>query len=137
MPKIPEGKVRIDVYINEEIFNKLMQLAKMKYRRLHGALSREVEEALNYWIQKHELEAHTQTLTDPETPRLIKNLELIMKRLKQLGFFRNDRISINDWIRACSETVGSDKRTWKKYLNYAIQYQYLKTDMYSTYIILK
>lgn len=114
-----------------------MELIKMKYKRFHGAISYEVNEALEYWIQKHLAEAHTQTLTDPETPRLIKNLELIMKRLKQLGFFRNDRISINDWIKACSETVGSDKRTWKKYLNYAIQYQYLKPDMFSTYTILK
>jgi hypothetical protein len=137
MPKIPENKVRIEALIKKETFNKLMELIKTKYQRPHGAISYEVEEALDFWIQKHLAEAHTQTLTDPETPYTIKSLELIMKKLKQLGFFRGNRISINEWKRACAETVGGDKRTWKKYLDYAIQLEYLKPEQFSTYTILK
>jgi len=46
MPKVPKGKVRLDVYISRDLYKKLKELVVAKHELLHGALSYEVEQAL-------------------------------------------------------------------------------------------
>ncbi len=124
MPKIPKGKKRLEVLIDEETYNKLMELIKIKYQRTHGALSIEVNDALAHWLLEQSAVAHTKAHTNPGLPRLQQNLDMIIRKLKELGFFL--QFTLSDWIKACSLTVGSDKRTWRKYLNYAIMFGRIK-----------
>ena len=52
MPKMPQGKKGLYVYISEEVWEKLISLVKRKYDGLRG-LSQEVEEAIKEWLEKH------------------------------------------------------------------------------------
>jgi len=37
MPKVPKGKVRLDVYISGDLYKKLKELVVAKHKLLHGA----------------------------------------------------------------------------------------------------
>ena len=53
MPKIPKGKVQILVYVSEEVANKLHEYIRRKYpRSTHGALSSEVQKAIEHWLSE-------------------------------------------------------------------------------------
>jgi hypothetical protein len=124
MTKIPKGKKGIYVLINEEVYNKLMNLIKIKYNRLHGALSAEVEEALEFWLRVQSSSAETNAYISPVAPKVHRGLERIFKVLRELGFFY--QFTLNDWIKACAITVGHDPRTYKKYLKYALMFNKIK-----------
>ena len=120
MPKIPKGKKGLYVLVDEDVYNKLMDLIKMKYNKLHGVLSVEVNDALAHWINEQTPLTHTRAHINPGIPRIQQNLDTIIRKLKELGFFL--QFTLSDWIKACALTVGSDRRTWKKYLDYALKF---------------
>ena len=124
MPNVPRGKKFIQVYISEEIYNKLIDIIKTKYSKLHGALSKEVEEALKLWLRVQSSAAETNAYIFPVAPKVHRGLEKIFKALKELGFFH--QFTLNDWIKACAMTVGHDPRTYKKYLKYALMFNKIK-----------
>jgi hypothetical protein len=51
MPRLPKGKVQLNIYLDEELAKKLRSVVKAKYESLRG-LSREVELALRAWLEK-------------------------------------------------------------------------------------
>jgi hypothetical protein len=52
MPRLPKGKVQLNIYLDEELVKKLRSVVKAKYENLRGGLSREVELALRAWLEK-------------------------------------------------------------------------------------
>jgi hypothetical protein len=57
-------------------------------------------------------------------PRLQQKLDIIIRKLRDMGFLV--QFTLNDWIKACAMTVGYDKRTWRKYLDYALKLHRVK-----------
>jgi hypothetical protein len=52
MPRLPKGKVLLQVYVSEDLAKKLKSVVKEKYESLRGGLSQEVEQALRAWVEK-------------------------------------------------------------------------------------
>jgi hypothetical protein len=52
MPRLPKGKVLLQVYVSEDLAKKLKSVVKEKYESLRGGLSQEVELALKAWLEK-------------------------------------------------------------------------------------
>ena len=50
MTRAPRGKVVLVAYIDEKLYEEVRALALQSSEKLHGALSREVEEALRHWV---------------------------------------------------------------------------------------
>ena len=55
MPRLPKGKKLLQAYVDEELLKEFKELAFCKHRRLRGALSWEVEEALKNWLALHDI----------------------------------------------------------------------------------
>jgi len=128
LPKVPEGKVGVYVYLDAEIHQKLMELIRKKFTKLHGALSAEVNDALAHWILEHQetLDLHTNT-HKPINPSLSKShlyARQIIGWLKDHGFFL--QCSIKDLTRAISYVRGSDPRTIKKWTEFLTSNGYMK-----------
>jgi hypothetical protein len=80
MPRIPKGKRILYVYIDESLYNQLKELAlAQSHDKLHGAISRFVENALREYLAKpvnptppggvgSQPPAHTHTSVYPLTP---------------------------------------------------------------------
>ena len=54
---IPDNKAQLTILIDAELYHEFRKLAFMKHGRLHGALSREMEDALKFWIACHSTDA--------------------------------------------------------------------------------
>jgi len=128
LPKVPEGKRGMFVYIDDDVYNKLVNLIRKKFTKLHGALSFEVQDALVHWISEHEetLDMHTNThkLVNPVIPRSHIYAREIVDNLKNRGFTL--QLSIKDLHRAIGETRGSDPRTFKKWAQFLVEHGYMK-----------
>jgi uncharacterized membrane protein len=48
--KPPKGKAVLFVYVSEDLYKKVREIAMIKYRTVHGALSYAVEESLRRWV---------------------------------------------------------------------------------------
>lgn len=128
MPRVPPGKRRLGVYLDEDIYDKLVILIKKKFSKLHGALSMEVQDALAHWISEHEesLDFHTNThkLVNPMLPRDHIRARGIVSELKNKGFTL--QCSRKDLWRSIENTRGSDKRTLIKWTKFLVDHGYMK-----------
>ena len=128
MSNVPRGKRRIHVRIDEDVYDKLVNLIRKKFVNLYGALSFEVQEAIAHWISEHEesLDMHTNThkLVNPMMPRSHVNAREIMTELRSKGFIL--QCSMKDLRRAIEQTRGSDERTIKKWTKFLVDNGYMK-----------
>ena len=122
-------KVQLKVYIDEEINKKLREIIVMKYRTLEkGLLSREVQEALAYWIR-----LHTQRHTGPVQlnklnphPKAFDVFEQVKDYLRKKYKYLPQQVTFNDLAEAISAVRGSDKRTIRKWLDEFLKWKLVK-----------
>ena len=100
--------------LEESIANDFKQFVFNKYGYLYGAVSEEVKNAIAHWMNEHGANTHVNTQINPGIPKTQVKIDGVIGWLRSKGF--TNQFSINDWQRACIETVGSDKRTVEKYL---------------------
>jgi len=116
--RIPEGKVRLEVLIREDLYDMLVRLAPQiagpKYR---GALSRVVEEALKQYLYPR-ARAQTPGLNPRLTVRDV--YDQVKRRLADMTgipWWELREVKEAELDRAIAEVRGSDPRTiakWKK-----------------------
>jgi len=121
MPNLPKGKKGLYVYIDEELYKKLIEHIKSFYpgKSTYGLISIEVQQAIVHWLNEKQASTHTHKQINPGIPKAQRNLDLIFQWLKARGYI--NQFSLSDWNLACANTVGSDPRTINKYLNLALK----------------
>jgi hypothetical protein len=50
MPKVREGKTQVSVVIQTGLYMKLLSYAISKYKKTHGAVSKALEDILNWYF---------------------------------------------------------------------------------------
>jgi hypothetical protein len=87
MPRLPRGKVQVNVYLDEELAEALRKHVIAKYGRVRY-LSREVEEAVRAWIRA----SHEGSKTPPSPARgraLVDESRLVICPIcRRLGLLR-------------------------------------------------
>ncbi len=128
LPRIPAGKKALHIYIDIEIYDKLVNLIRKKFSKLHGALSMEVQDALAHWISEHDesldLYTNSHKLVNPMLPRDHISARNIISELKNKGFTL--QCSRKDLWRAIENVRGSDKRTLIKWTKFVVEHGYMK-----------
>ena len=128
MPKMPRGKVGVYVYIDKELYEKLRTLVKAKYPYLRGGLSKEVEEALAYWIRLH-THRHTKKFVvermNPQ-PKVFQVFEQVKDYLKRKYMFLPQQVTWRDLEEAISAVRGSDRRTIRKWITELLKWKLVK-----------
>lgn len=116
-------KVKLQVWINKDLNDKLRELINQKYKKYEkGNLSNEVEEALRNWIAAH-TNAHKFEQTNPE-PRVYKVWEEVKKVLKDWGYFQ--QVNLRELKKAIAIVRGNDYRTIRKWLNEFKKFKLIK-----------
>jgi uncharacterized protein YcgL (UPF0745 family) len=82
MPKLPKDKVGVYLYIDRKLFEQFKRLCFQKYEKFHGALSYEVEQALQSWIALHTQDTHKVGAVNPQ-PRVYKVFNQVKEVLKE------------------------------------------------------
>jgi len=130
MPKLPKGKVRLEVLISEDVAKKFYELVKMKHENLRGALSYEVEQALRNWIAAHT--SSTQILakkSNPQPKALVvweRVKEYLKRRLDIPTIVAGMQVHKSFLIEAIAAVRGEDPRTIRKWLDKFIEYKLVK-----------
>jgi len=102
--------------IDEEVMYRLKQFVLSKHGRIYEVLGEEVTTAILNHIDR-ETSTHTYAHTQSFPLRSYQKLDIIITWLRENGYTK--QFHIKDWILACSNTVGADNRTIRKYLKLA------------------
>jgi len=122
MPKLPKDKVGAYFYIDKKLFEEFKRLCFQKHENFHGAMSYEVEQALQSWIAQH-TQNHTRQLVvnkvNPQ-PRVFTVFNQVKEYLKEkYGYAaivpgqQVPRVHLRDAIMAVR---GLDYRTVSKWM---------------------
>jgi len=111
-------KVKLQVWISEEINSNLRRMVKEKYVGQWG-LSWEVEQALRMYLEQGG-GLHTHTKNANLSSRTMMTLGKVCSALKERGLESGSRISQAGLERIISNVAGGDRRTLKKYTNYMV-----------------
>jgi hypothetical protein len=114
-------KVRICLFISEELEAKLRALINQKYKLYEkGLLSNEVELALRNWIALH---TNAQTTLDINPPNPTPKVALVFAQVKQYllnnwyyELLPGQQIPLTHLEKAIMAVRGSDKRTVRRWL---------------------
>lgn len=134
MPRLPRGKVQLNVYIDEDLACRFKKYVKNKYKYMYG-LSKEVEKAMRMYLEKQSAHTHKQNsimqYTDGAyvgivdktsiSPSDYLRLQYLVKMLRKHKKMHGDRISggsIDKFI---------ERRRWSipKYRRLLLQYGYI------------
>jgi len=128
MPRVPKGKKRIEIYISEEIYRKLMEYVSAvasSEGRIRGVLSEVVEAALQEYLAPRL--QHTKLHTNPSLRirkvygQILQAIASIRGGLPPDGIIHEKILSL-----AISEVRGSDPRTVEKWINILMRAGLLK-----------
>jgi hypothetical protein len=119
-----ETKLLLRVYVPEEVYKAIRDLAWEKYGRFRGALSYEVEQALRVWLAHHAGEraqkAHILETANPR-PKVAKVFSEVKQYLeKEFGYaaiLPGQQIPRKHIILAISNVRGPDPRTVRKWFD--------------------
>jgi hypothetical protein len=134
--KYPAGKRALFVLISEDLYTTLRELASQE-EKLHGALSRVVEELLRRGLSQiaqggYPAPLHTHTAHTRHTRRftarsimpydiVIDAFNTVMSYIKKMRNYQEDEavceITTVELIKGIQATLGIDDRTVRKYLN--------------------
>ncbi len=127
-PRVPRGKRGLHIYIDEDLYDRLVNLIGKKFKKLHGALSMECQDALAHWISEHEesLDFHTNShkLVNPMLPRDHIRAREIISELRNKGLTL--QCTRKDLWRSIENTRGSDNRTKIKWTKFVVDHGYMK-----------
>ncbi|MDH5815660.1 MAG: hypothetical protein QE164_02565 [Candidatus Nezhaarchaeota archaeon] len=130
MPKPPNGKARLDVYIDERLYKKLRELARQKYENFRGALSNEVEEAIRHWILLHAQSAHKsygKLNPEPKVFRAFRQVkEYMVKRFGYEYLGSGQQFPKKHIVEAIAAVRGADEKTINKWMKRFINAKLIK-----------
>jgi hypothetical protein len=115
MPKIPPGKKMLLVYIDENLYKQIIEIAPIIYGRYKGAISYVVEDALRQYL-KPKTSAHT-TYTQNPSRSVRQVYKQVIERIKFIENidFEPEETTEKILDMAIAEVRGSDPRTIKKW----------------------
>jgi len=121
---VRKRKRSLYVKIDEELYERLWELIKAKYRGSpRGALSLEVQNAIAAWIDAQHTQKHTKPL-NPNLPRTHQICSQIVHYLKLKGY--TNQVSYGALTSAIATIRGSDARTIKKWVRILLQFGFIK-----------
>jgi len=112
---VPKGKRVLFVYISEDLYKQLIEIAPTWYGKHHGALSALVEEALRHYLTPRQ---HTASTQNPRRGvRVVYNQ--VVEKIKEIMHwdFKPDQVPEKVLDQAIAEVRGSDPRTINKWKN--------------------
>jgi len=126
------AKKKVNLFIEEGIWAEFKRLAFQKHENFHGALSYEVEQALQMWIAQH-TQNHTKVLfpndVNPQ-PRVLTVFNQVKEYLKaQYGYGAivvGQQIPLKHLREAIMAVRGTDLRTVKKWLDLFMKFKLIK-----------
>jgi len=125
MPKVPEGKGMLQVYVDSVLKAKLWHFIREKYpKSTFGALSFEVEKALEHYLEAFDLHTNAHKYENPALPRSHKNAQKIICDLRNRGITKE--CTVDEVYKSISNVRGSDPRTQKTWLKFLTNHGYLK-----------
>jgi len=128
MPKTPEGKKMLTVYIDETLYKKFWYFLHEKYnKQVYGALSLEVEAAIESYLDNCGLRTQTHKLQNPVTPRIRRGLQKIIQHLTSSAP-GCERFKASQVENSIIETTGYDPRTIRDWKIRLERFGYLKRD---------
>jgi len=112
--EIPKGKRPLYVYISEDLYQKLIEVAVNWYGKTHGALSAYVE-----YVLRQAVERHTQIHTKNPKGSVRVVYEQVVQKVKEiLGVsMKPEEVPEKILDQAIAEVRGSDPRTIEKWKN--------------------
>ena len=129
VPKLPKGKVGLYIVIDEELNKKLREIISLKYRGFSkGLLSREVEEALAYWVRLHTHE-HTKLAVNSTVnphPKVYDVFKQVQEYFRRKYKYLPQQVTYRDLEEAISAIRGSDKRTIRKWIGLFLKWKCIK-----------
>lgn len=124
--KQKDEKVRLQIYVPEELDTKFRSLVTTKYQKYEkGLLSYEAEMALRHWLSLH---TETQNTIDTKPPNPTPKVQLAYMKVKEYllssdptspNYFQllpGQQIPRTHLERAIGNTRGSDQRTISKWM---------------------
>ena len=113
MPRVKVGKVGVYVYISERVWEDFKMFVLMKYKKLHGTLSSEVERALEEYLKSRSHAKNTRT----NLYRVWEDVKnYLSRKYKYVIVPGETTILKSHLIEAIKLTRGVDKRTVEKWL---------------------
>jgi hypothetical protein len=110
---VPKGKRVLFVYVSEDLYKLLIEIAPAWYGKSHGAISALVEEALRQYLAPRQHTASTQN------PRLgVRSIyNQVVEKVKEMMHYNFKPTEIPEKVldQAIAEVRGSDPRTIKKW----------------------
>ena len=126
MPKLPKGKRGLYILVDEVIHSKLWDFIRKKYdKNVYGALSFEVEKAIEYYLQAAGMHTNTHKFEDSTLPRTHRYCREIIRWLKD-HYPGYERFTVSQIREAIMNVRGSDDRTLRKWLRNLVRLGYLK-----------
>ena len=116
-----KDKVKLQVWINKDVYDQLESLIKAKYSGFRGALSSEVEAALRAWISTHkstqnELKVENMVNPFPSYYKVFQQCKKFISQRYGIDFDEVHQIPLK-MIREAIEFIrGSDPRTVNKWI---------------------
>jgi len=125
--KYPHGKRALFVYISEDLYVKIHELALSQHEKFHGALSAVVEEALRSYLTQRALlggespPKHTHTHMHTKTRKSVYEYfeEIITHIKREHGYHIGEElcaVNESELTRAIQLLIGIDPRTVEKYI---------------------
>jgi hypothetical protein len=109
--EIPKGKRPVTVYISEDLYKAIVEVAVQRYGQVKGALSRFAEEAFREALSLHK---HTSAQLNPKL-RIRDVYDAVVKRIVETLGYRPVEVTEDILDRAIGEVRGTDYRTTEKW----------------------
>ena len=126
------AKKKVNLWVEETVWEEFKRLAFQKHENFHGALTCEVEEALLYWIGMH-TQNHTKNSAfnggdlSPRVQRVFLRVkEYMRERFGYVALPSGQRVPRRHLVEAIANVRGSDPRTVKKWLKVFEQFKLIR-----------
>jgi len=140
MPKVPKDKEGLYVMIDRKLCEELKRFVVLKYGKLHGALSYEVEEALRSWLALHAQEAHKPAAKANSQPKVLKVFSQVKEYLKErygyAAIVQGVVIPRVHLIEAIKAVRGCDPRTVSTWMKNFVESKLIKPTSSEAYEVL-
>ncbi|MEM0309244.1 MAG: hypothetical protein QXP68_04245 [Thermosphaera sp.] len=125
-------KRRVTVHIREDLWEEFKRLAYAKNPDFYGALSHEVEQALQAWLAQHTQKHAGRLIVNKQNPqpKVYETFLQVKEYLKNTygygAIVPGQQIPRRHLIDAISAIRGTDKRTIRKWMDLFVKYKLIK-----------
>jgi len=126
------GRKKVNLFIEERLWDNFKRLAFEKHENFHGALSEELEQALQSWLAQHTQNTHKQLVINKVNPqpRVFQVFTQVKEFLKeQYGYaslVQGQQVPRKHIIEALISLRGSDYRTVNKWMGLLSKFKLIK-----------